>query len=452
MLRFAIALIASGSLGVPAVASASSVALADRSPVDYGKGWVSILYEAAPGEVNRVVLTTVDANTIRVADAGAVIATGPSCRSVDAHTAECTVAGMAGINGLIAAQVHSLDGDDVVESQGPGLSAYGGPGNDRLESSSIVAGVLDGGGGRDTLLGGSNQDTLTDGDVSGAADADVLDGRAGGARVSYEARSAPVRVDLAGAAPAGEAGEGDVLRNITGVVGGRGDDILRGDDQPNFLDGGPGDDRVSGLGRDDLIEGGHGDDRVSGQAGDDFIDGGAGRDVASGGAGRDLVAGGPGLDTLLGGSGPDSLSSGEARCGSGDDQVWPDERPDLVARDCEQVRFELRVRRNEFADNKEVAAVPHPVRTGARALTFRVQCPFVELDGEPDAVPMRGRVSLRSGKRLLGSASLAGACGDTAAQWVRILVPLRRTARRGAVVTVAFTGRNVPNVPWQIRL
>lgn len=453
MLRFVIALVASGSLCVPGTAVASTVALADSSPVDYGESWASIVYEAAPGEANRVALTTVDGNTIRVADAGAVISAGSACRSVDAHTAECTVAGMAGINGLIAAQVHSRDGDDVVESRGPGLSAYGGPGDDRLESSSIAAGILDGGGGRDTLLGGSNEDTLIDGDASGSADTDVLDGRAGGARVSYKGRTAPVRVNLADGAPDGEVNEGDVLRSITGVIGGRGDDDLRGDDQHNFLDGGPGDDRVSGLGGDDLGMGGPGDDRISGHAGDDFIDGGTGRDVASGGAGRDLISGGPGRDTLLGGSGPDSLSSGDARCGSGYDQVWPDERPDLVARDCEQVRFELRVRRSEFGDSKHVAAAPHPVRRGARALTFRVQCPYLELDGEPDAVPMRGSVSLRSVGKLLGSASISRRrCGERAAQWVRIRVPLRHAVERGAVVTVTFTGRNVPNVPWRIRL
>ena len=101
--------------------------------------------------------------------------------------------------------------------------------------------MLDGGGGRDTLLGGANSDVLIDGDASGAADADILDGREGGAEVSYAARTEPVRVDLARSV-AGEPGEGDVIRSISGIIGGAGADDLRGDGNVNGLVGGAGDD------------------------------------------------------------------------------------------------------------------------------------------------------------------------------------------------------------------
>ena len=62
------------------------------------------------------------------------------------------------------------------------------------------------------LLGGTDRDTLIDGDRSRAADSDILDGREGGAVVSYAARTAPVNVDLVDPGPDGETGEGDVLR------------------------------------------------------------------------------------------------------------------------------------------------------------------------------------------------------------------------------------------------
>jgi len=136
----------------------------------------------------------------------------------------------------------------------------GGRGDDLLASSSIAAGILNGGGGRDTLLGGTNRDTLIDGDASGAADSDVLDGREQGAIVSYASRTAPVLVDLDDPGGDGEAGEGDVLRSITGAIGGRGADVLRGDRGGNSLDGGPGSDRLYGLGDDDSLAGGGGDD------------------------------------------------------------------------------------------------------------------------------------------------------------------------------------------------
>jgi len=102
-----------------------------------------------------------------------VIAVGQGCVAIDVRTADCSVVG-SGASGLIGAQVEAGDMNDVIESRGPGLSANGGTGDDLLESSSIVAGILNGGGGRDTLLGGMNRDTLIDGDVTGAADSDVL--------------------------------------------------------------------------------------------------------------------------------------------------------------------------------------------------------------------------------------------------------------------------------------
>jgi hypothetical protein len=452
--------LSSGLVLMPGVCAASTVSLADRSPVDYGSGWASVAYRAAPGEANHVLLTTVDELTVRVTDPNAVITVGRACRSIDAHTAECSVAGL-GLNGLIGAQVEAGDLNDVVESRGPGLSANGGRGDDLLESSSIAAGILNGGGGRDTLLGGTNRDTLIDGDAGGAADSDVLDGREQGAIVSYASRTAPVLVDLDDPGGDGEAGEGDVLRSITGAIGGRGADVLRGDRGGNSLDGGPGSDRLYGLGGDDSLAGGGGDDRVAGLGGDDFIRGQAGRDALDGGSGRDFVDGGAGRDALRGDDGADSLTSGSAHCGDGVDEVQPAAR-DYVARDCETARFGLRVTRREFADSKRIALVPYPVAVDRSTVTFKLECPYLSLDGESDPVTLQGRVTLRSdGGMLLARARLPDPCGNarfgSPVPTLKVRVPLSSTGRRllrgrARIVTVAFAGRNVPPVPWRIRL
>jgi hypothetical protein len=459
LVRLTVAL-SSGLAITPGICAASTVSLADRSRIDYGPGWASVAYRAAPGEANNVQLTTVDQLTVRVTDSNAVITVGRSCRSIDSHTVECSVAGL-GLNGLIGAQVETGDLDDVVKSRGPGLSANGGRGDDLLESSSIAAGILNGGGGRDTLLGGTNQDTLIDGDASGAADSDVLDGREGGAIVSYASRTAPVLVDLDDPGGDGEAGEGDVLRSITGAIGGRGADVLRGDTRGNSLDGGPGSDRLYGLGGDDSLAGGSGDDRVAGLAGDDFIQGQAGRDTLNGGRGRDFVDGGAGQDAIRGDDGSDSLTSGSAHCGNGLDEVQPAAR-DYVAGDCETAQFELRVTRREFADSKQIALVPYPVAVDTSTVTFKLECPYLSVDGEPDPVTLQGRVTLRSdGGTLLGSARLPDPCGNarfgskvpTLKVRVRLTSAGQRLLRgRARIVTVAFAGRNVPPVPWRIRL
>jgi Ca2+-binding RTX toxin-like protein len=177
-----------------------------------------------------------------------------------------------------------------------GLTADGGPGDDRLEAAGPVGATLTGGGGRDTLRGSRGFDTLIDGDVSGHADRDVLDGRGSGGEVSYARRTRRLHVDLADSRPDGEHGEGDVLRRITGVIGGTASDFLRGEEEANSLFGRAGDDRLDGRGGDDFVDRGRGDDALRG---------GAGADSLSRRASSDGLAGGMDHDTLFGGRGHD---------------------------------------------------------------------------------------------------------------------------------------------------
>ena len=168
--------------------------------------------------------------------------------------------------------------------------------------------------------------------------------------------------------------------------GGPGDDTMVGTSRADHLDGKGGDDSIEGLGgADHLLVGGLGDDTVSGGAGEDDLvgygfpksgaldNGDTGADTLSGEDGPDYLQGGLGPDTLSGGDGEDFISDGlgdhgspensvdaidggpgddrifsmtykPARdvigCGSGFDRVHAD-RGDLVAEDCERVRYRM---------------------------------------------------------------------------------------------------------------
>ncbi|MEO0869734.1 MAG: calcium-binding protein, partial [Cyanobacteria bacterium J06642_11] len=77
------------------------------------------------------------------------------------------------------------------------------------------------------------------------------------------------------------------------IIGGGGDDLLRGDRNEradgsayaggdDFIDGGTGDDLISGKSGNDELLGGDGNDRIWGDGGDDLINGGAGADILFG--------------------------------------------------------------------------------------------------------------------------------------------------------------------------
>jgi Ca2+-binding RTX toxin-like protein len=179
------------------------------------------------------------------------------------------------INPGIGVYVEAGNGDDlVIGGDGPDY-ILGCDGNDTIY----------GGGGDDYLDGGRGDDLL-----DGGPGADTIFGDDGFDIVSYAGRRENLRLSLDGKANDGAAGERDLLLSIEGIIGGRGNDIIVGDDNANLLNGGPGNDLIRGRGGNDTLIGGKGRDSLYGDAGNDII---YARDKT-----RDLIVGGPGLDRV----------------------------------------------------------------------------------------------------------------------------------------------------------
>ena len=191
-------------------------------------------------------------------------------------------------------RVFGEDGDDLLVGQANVQLIFGGEGNDTLlgndgrdalygedDDDSLAGGpggdFLHGGGGQNTLRGGDGNDTLEGGSFS-----DSLHGEDGVDLLSYVAVSRDITVDLLDEKGALE----ELATGFENVLGGLGDDLLRGNTRDNFLLGGPGNDTLRGLG---------GNDKLLGNDGFDVLDGGSGDDL--------LID----FDALLLGGGPDQF-------------------------------------------------------------------------------------------------------------------------------------------------
>jgi RTX calcium-binding nonapeptide repeat (4 copies) len=300
----------------------------------------ALVYRAGAGEANRVSLTGTR-EELRIGDPAAVIEPGPGCSRIDHHSVRCSAPEI----GIDRVYIATASGADTVRSKLDTIGAGyygevlvdGGHGNDRLVGGAgrdrLYGGkgddVLRGRGGDDQLFDASPQRTLRSGDPSpfeideGVHSHALVDpgpgrdsfdgGDGGGDRVSYAARSAGVRVDLANTAAIGGArGERDSVRGVEGTVGGAGNDRLAGNRRNNELDGGAG------------------DDRIVGRHGADFIEAGSGRNVVVAGPGDDQInahyrSSDEGADRFFCGTGRDSPS-----------WLFPS---DFVSDDCESLGF-----------------------------------------------------------------------------------------------------------------
>jgi len=119
--------------------------------------------------------------------------------------------------------------------------------------------LLNAGAGNDIVDGGDGDDTIIGG--SGAGD-DLYIGGSGVDTVVYSSATLGIVVDLqAGTATGAEIGN-DTLVSIENILGGSGNDNVRGNAVANVLDGQAGQDRLTGGGGNDTLNGGTGVDIV----------------------------------------------------------------------------------------------------------------------------------------------------------------------------------------------
>jgi Ca2+-binding RTX toxin-like protein len=519
----------------PATAGAASIQATTTTVTRYTGKYMDEAYEtsstavtltAAPGEANRVALRARSGTggvSVIASDAGAPLEAGPGC-VVDATGAvtcsgvpgelhvtvelgdgadtyagggndgawviggdgDDTLSGTGGLSGgdgddsLIGRSLYGGDGDDRLTVPGPrphgSADLHGDAGDDRLDARMAGNAGLDGGSGRDELLGSPGSDLIDDGDGV-HPDRDLIEGGGGSDWLSYEDRHAPLTVDLARGV-GGARGERDVLRSIEEVTGGAGDDVLRGTASRDALRGGPGDDRLVG---------GRGRDELDGADGDDVLLLGPGRDNGDGGEGDDRIDGGPGADDIAGRGGADVI-----RGGTGADAIWPGESIDRV--DTGPGRGSLDTSGDYLVDHVTCAVAQQAITadpgerldpTCGTAITRPALRPLLwdELPGWPraevdgDAVHLwmdcmdvldttcRGSVVLRLGRRTIARGgfgcppSRAGqdGCGDSMlAHGLRLAPDVTRLLRRRGrlaitVTTTLWPGRSRGALPVSSR-
>jgi Ca2+-binding RTX toxin-like protein len=270
-----------------------------------------VTFAAASTEVNRVVVAfeADPVRGVRVVDLGATLTAGAGCSSAGAHEAFCPTPNAGKI-------LLTLDDE-----------------GDWANTSALPDGQavrLEGGDGEDVLDSGANRNAVQD----GGPGADSLSGE--GATVDYSARTDPLTVTTWDGLPNdGEAGEGDNVDRVHGVLGGHAADSVTVNKSFMFLSGGAGNDELIDFSDGGtVLVGGRGSDFLRAVAADSDLRGGDGNDTLvggndaqtlDGGAGKDVLRGGPGSDRLTGGDGADELIGGRAkdqmRGGSGNDTL-----------------------------------------------------------------------------------------------------------------------------------
>jgi Ca2+-binding RTX toxin-like protein len=291
----------------------------------------------------------------------ALSTTAPLALTFDGGEGNDTLVGSRGDDTLLGGE-----GDDTLITNGGSDSLNGGDGHDTLQVATIgtdaapdplLAGAtlptssshtLNGAGGDDTLLGGTDADHLIGGSghdvlVSGGG-ADTLEGGTGNDRLTValaedrtggippegtppENVNDPVPDGAWDAIAPGSADEAAVA-----LYGGDGDDTLVGGALGDTLLGGSGNDVLVSGGGADTMEGGEGNDLLTVAPTADLLDGapvptGTG-DVAAtlhGGDGDDTLVGGALGDTLDGGYGDDRMVGGD-----GDDTYLVDSDLDTI--------------------------------------------------------------------------------------------------------------------------
>lgn len=129
-------------------------------------------------------------------------------------------------------------------------SIYGFGGNDTLNGNSGDD-TLNGGAGDDTVNGGTGNDEIVGGEGAGN---DKYVGGKGVDTVIYKSAVKGIKVDLKKGKGFGADIDKDKLKQIEGVLGGQGADVIKGDKGANVLDGFSGKDKLTGgAGKDAFV-------------------------------------------------------------------------------------------------------------------------------------------------------------------------------------------------------
>ena len=210
-------------------------------------------------------------------------------------------------------------GNDNLKGTFTEIELIGGDGPNRIDASGFnFAITLQGGGGDDTLIGGSQGDSLDGGDGTDQIQ-QTVDLEQILADTLVTGRGADTLTSIEEAVLIG----GDFGTNIdasaftgkTTLIGNGGGDTLIGGSNDDVLSGGDGEDKLFGLGGNDTADGGDGNDSVVGGDADDILLGGSGNDTLLGEAGSDTLLGEDGDDNVDAGSETDTatgIGNGEA--------------------------------------------------------------------------------------------------------------------------------------------
>jgi Ca2+-binding RTX toxin-like protein len=123
----------------------------------------------------------------------------------------------------------------------------------------------------------------------------VVNGGGGRNTLDYSKWTTSVTVDLRAQGSAGRGvakAIGSGVANVQDVSGGSAADTLIGNAADNLLVGNGGNDYLNGQGGNNVLLGGAGDDRLIGGALNDLLVGGTGADYLDGGAGENILIGG----------------------------------------------------------------------------------------------------------------------------------------------------------------
>jgi Ca2+-binding RTX toxin-like protein len=207
----------------------------DRIQHDFG-GYI----DGGPGDDEIVGSSSLGA-TFRLAG-------GPGADRLEAHTVSGSTVSYASHTDGVTVRLDGLANDGAVGEGDNVLGTItgiaGGSGDDRLELGASGGGLF-GGDGADTLLGSPEHDTMDGGDgndellagagndyLSGGAGADLLSGGPDLDEVAYGGPE-PLQLSIGDGPNDGAPGEGDDIRgDVESLTGGRGDDLLIGDDDP----------------------------------------------------------------------------------------------------------------------------------------------------------------------------------------------------------------------------